>query len=296
MARAHSAQSDYYTDRFGSDAGTFYAGERMCAPSNQRPGSTMRQALAVVVALVGGGMALKATQETWQPLLSPHARVAADDAQPAPIQAANSQQTPQLETGAQTTAPPPAEAMADGRVADVGAGEETGPPIEVVKVGPPAGAELGQPATEPTSPEARPQSEDAAAEQAASQSPSQPEPLPPPVIDPADKVQTRAIAVGLHPGLSRALLMDLSANDYRNAGRAVRTALTQTPDGDVYVWPSKARHNGAQFEVRFVAGAPHGCRRYVVTIIRNRWSTTAAPLEKCGLNSPAGKQTSEARD
>jgi hypothetical protein len=36
------------------------------------------------------------------------------------------------------------------------------------------------------------------------------------------------------------------------------------------------------FQVRFVAGAAPGCRRYVVTVTKDGWLTTALPMEKCG--------------
>ena len=38
----------------------------------------------------------------------------------------------------------------------------------------------------------------------------------------------------------------------------------------------------ALFKVRFVPGAPAGCRRYVVTVTKDGWLTTALPMEKCG--------------
>ena len=106
-------------------------------------------------------------------------------------------------------------------------------------------------------------------------------PLPPPSVDSSDPYQVRAAAVGLHPGLSRVLLMRLSADDYRNAGIAIRTALAETPDSDVYVWPRQRRAELARFQVHFVPGAAPPCRRYVVTVAKDGWATTALPLEKC---------------
>jgi hypothetical protein len=108
------------------------------------------------------------------------------------------------------------------------------------------------------------------------------EPLPPPTVDPGDPYQVRAVAVGLHPGLSRVLLARLSAADYRNAGIAIKTALAETPDTAVLVWPRKRAPDLALFKVRFVPGAAPACRRYVVTITKDGWSTTAAPMERCG--------------
>jgi hypothetical protein len=109
------------------------------------------------------------------------------------------------------------------------------------------------------------------------------EPLPPPTVDPTDPYQARAVAVGLHPDLSRALLERLSPTDYRNAGIAIQTALAETPDRGVFVWPRQRHPELALFQVRFVPGAAPSCRRYVVTITKDGWLTTASPMEKCGL-------------
>jgi hypothetical protein len=107
------------------------------------------------------------------------------------------------------------------------------------------------------------------------------EPLPPPTVDANDPYQKRALAVGLHPGLSHVLLAKLSPTDYRNAGIAIETALVKTPEGGVYVWPREGKPDLAVFRVHFVAGAAPGCRRYVVVVAKDRWLTTAAPMEKC---------------
>jgi hypothetical protein len=108
-------------------------------------------------------------------------------------------------------------------------------------------------------------------------------PLPPPVVDPGDPNQKKAVAVGLHPGLSRVLLARLSAVDYRNAGIAIQTALTETPDNAVYIWPRQKKPDLAMFQVHFVPGAVDDCRRYVVTVSKDGWLTTALPMEKCGV-------------
>ena len=63
----------------------------------------------------------------------------------------------------------------------------------------------------------------------------------------------------------------------------MRTALAETPDGAVFAWPRESKRGIAIFQVKFVEGAPAGCRRYVVTIAREGWSTTALPMEKCGI-------------
>ncbi len=111
-------------------------------------------------------------------------------------------------------------------------------------------------------------------------------PLPAPVVDPKDLYQKKAMAVGLHPDISRAVLKRLTSADYRNAGIAVRTAIAETPEDGTYAWPRKAGVKLALFEVHFVKGASGDCRRYVVTVTKDGWSTTAPPMEKCGVSIP----------
>jgi hypothetical protein len=79
--------------------------------------------------------------------------------------------------------------------------------------------------------------------------------LPPPAVDPTDPYQVRAAAVGLHPDLSRVLLTRLSPTDYRNAGIAIQTAMAETPDSSVFVWPRQRTPELALFQVRFAPGA-----------------------------------------
>jgi hypothetical protein len=104
-------------------------------------------------------------------------------------------------------------------------------------------------------------------------------------VDPSDPYQRRAEAVGLHPQLSRVLLARLTPADYRNAGIAIATAISQTPDQGVLVWPRQRTPEQALFQVRFVAGAAPGCRRYVVSVTKDGWLTTAPPMEKCGTQA-----------
>jgi hypothetical protein len=110
------------------------------------------------------------------------------------------------------------------------------------------------------------------------------EPLPPVVVDPNDPYQRRAEAVGLHPGLSRVLLARLSAEDYRNAEYAINTAIAKTTDGSVFAWPRQRISDLALFKVHFVRGVTPDCRRYVVTVAKDGWVTTALPMERCGPN------------
>ncbi len=106
-------------------------------------------------------------------------------------------------------------------------------------------------------------------------------PYTPPAAEPTDHYGVRAKAAGLHPDLSRALLADLSDTDYRNANTAVRRAMAQPSDDAVVKWPRKREGSAALFEVRFVSGAPPHCRRYIVTVEKNRWLTTAQPVDAC---------------
>jgi surface antigen len=94
--------------------------------------------------------------------------------------------------------------------------------------------------------------------------------------------RAHAIAAGLSPDLPNVLLTRLSESDLKNAGYAVKTALAKTPDDASFAWPPKPSQQQALFEVRFVAGASQGCRRYIVTVTKERWSSTTAAMEKCG--------------
>lgn len=104
--------------------------------------------------------------------------------------------------------------------------------------------------------------------------------------EPTDPVQKRAAAAGLSPDLSRALLTRLTAVDFENAAAAIRTAVAETPDDGVLVWPKQRKPEQALFKVHFVPGAASPeCRRYVVTVVtRDGWTTTAPPMERCGIS------------
>jgi hypothetical protein len=105
--------------------------------------------------------------------------------------------------------------------------------------------------------------------------------LPPPAVAPNNPLQARAVSIGLHPGVSAALLERMSDGDYRNAAYAIATALAETPDTGTFVWPTRRRPDHALFTVKFVSGAPPECRRYVVTVTKDNWLTTALPMEHC---------------
>jgi len=103
----------------------------------------------------------------------------------------------------------------------------------------------------------------------------------------ANPEQAKAIAAGLHPDISRAVLTRLTAADFKNAGIAIKTALAETPDDKTYSFPKAKKAGQAVFDVHFVNGAPADCRRYVTTVTLDGWSTTAAPMEKCGVKRKA---------
>jgi hypothetical protein len=95
--------------------------------------------------------------------------------------------------------------------------------------------------------------------------------------------------VGLHPDITLTLLRRLSDDDFRNARLAIGKAIAETNDDAVLVWPAERKPGHAQFQVHFVEGASANCRRYVVTIAKGGWLTTALPMEKCGVKRVAAK-------
>jgi hypothetical protein len=154
--------------------------------------------------------------------------------------------------------------------------------IEAPPITPPySERKLAAPAELPSTPEPAPLTTASLPYPTPTAPPAAAEPFTPPTVDPSDPYQARAAAAGLHPELSRVLLARLSETDYRNARTAVETAVAETPDNGVFVWPRQRKPELALFRVRFVAGAAPGCRRYVVTVVKDGWLTTALPMEKC---------------
>lgn len=98
----------------------------------------------------------------------------------------------------------------------------------------------------------------------------------------ASPKRKRAIAAGLGPDLPNVLLTRLTKADLDNAAYAIKTALAKTADDASFAWPASPSKQQALFEVRFVTGASPGCRRYVVTVTKDRWTSTSAALERCG--------------
>lgn len=105
----------------------------------------------------------------------------------------------------------------------------------------------------------------------------------------ADPLARRASTAGLHPDISRVLLQRLSDADFKNAGAAIQKAVAETADDAVLVWPKQRKPELALFQVYFVPGAAPDCRRYVVTVTKDAWSTTALPMERCGVKPPRAK-------
>ncbi|MBS0234979.1 MAG: hypothetical protein JSR99_16015 [Proteobacteria bacterium] len=99
----------------------------------------------------------------------------------------------------------------------------------------------------------------------------------------SDPYRRKAEAVGLHPDLSRAVLTRLTPTDYRNAAYAIQKALKTVRNDGEFTWPRAHRAGTAVFNVHFVQGAARDCRRYVVTVTKDRWTSTALPMEKCGV-------------
>lgn len=162
------------------------------------------------------------------------------------------------------------------------------PPTATVNDKPAAAASTEEPAAQTN----------ATAETIAAAEAAPPDANPPfkqPELSPnADRYQRQAMAVGLHPELSHALLVRLTKVDYRNAGYAIKTALADTADDAVMAWPREAKARQAVFKVHFVAGANTDCRRYVVTVTLDNWETTAHPMEKCKAQHPPGKAANAA--
>jgi hypothetical protein len=266
--RARRSRQD--TLDFGHDEepvfGALDAGERICPPHMARAeGGTFLPSLILVLVVLGGGGAilyfdpdlplrLKAHIAALAPAAGHSLSAALVPSPPAPPPIA-----PPPAPAAELLPPPPAPVARE--IADA-----PGAPAK-------ADAEITTGALPPTPAEAA----DA--------------PLPPPRLDPSDPYQKRAAAVGLHPEVSRVLLRRMSAADYRNAGDAIKTAIAKTPDDGIFVWPRQRKPADALFRVHFVPGAAPHCRRYVVTVTKDGWSTTAPPMEKCDASFGSRKSS-----
>lgn len=247
------------------DAELFLSGERI-GPPLRRSRSTMLSASIAIIVMLAIGWGAAATRDIWlvwwQALIAPSPPVLA--ARP---------ETPQ---------PPPA--IQPEREIATAPGRDAGTPV-VPKA-------ENQPEPKDAALETPPSASEASTEQTDDEEDKlaarEAEPLA--IKAPSDPLKKRAFSAGLHPELSPALLSRMTSVDFRNAATAVKKALAELADADVLVWPKKAPAKGAQFEVRFVQSAAPGCRRYVVTVIKDRWSTTAQPMEKCGAELPSRKR------
>ena len=255
-ARRSNARAEY-----SAFDGEFLPGERIGPPLGRGPGRAVLRGLIILIVL-GGGWALVDGQVAVPKWLLSEIVAAYSSwdwsipkriEQP-PSAALAAGPAAKLPIGSSAPAPQPPVSDATAALLDV-------PPRPVVTTVPPAAA----------TGEAAPVTGEVPGA-----------PLPPPIVDPSDPYQRRAEAVGLHPQLSRVLLARLTPADYRNAGIAIETAVSQTPDHGVLVWPRQRTPDQALFQVRFVAGAAPGCRRYVVSVTKDGWLTTAPPMEKCG--------------
>lgn len=266
-ARRHEAPSperysfDFVRERPDDTLGPLDAGEPIYPPRQR--GSSMLSASLMLLVLFGGGWLVLNAPGDWL------AQVGERAAQL--MRMLDSRQSGMAEANLAATAPQ---------------GMTASPPVEPAAA--PAVQTIEPHATiavdEPVPPDAAPV-ETASIDEAAPEEDGDPQPLPPPQVDPKDPYQRRAMAAGLHPDLSRALLARLTAADYRNAAYAVDTAIAKTANGAEFVWPRQRKPEQALFRVQFVKGAVLGCRRYVVTVSKDGWLTTALPMERC---SPGG--------
>ncbi|MFV0367765.1 MAG: hypothetical protein ACK5KM_04845, partial [Hyphomicrobiaceae bacterium] len=300
------------------DFGQFYPGEPIAAPPRRR-GSSMRSATLVILVLSGIGWGLWKTDAYWRPLASVLTSEVMAALERSGASATGLSSSPQpsdpltgdAAAGPLSTIPPSGEDVASAH------GAFAGTPVEAQgdADGPAAGLEAEasdekDAAADPASDEPAPEKKAASPE---TETPEQPAasaaveklntssktskteevvPLPPLQVDPKDPYQKRALAAGLHPDLSRVLLQRMSSTDYRNAREAVRKALNNAADDATFVWPRQRVPKQALFKVHFVAGAPSDCRRYVVTITKDGWSTTAQPMERCGFKRTAARSSS----
>lgn len=272
-ARRHEAPSperysfDFVRERPDDTLGPLDAGEPIYPPRQR--GSSMLSASLVLLVLFGGGWLVLNAPGDWL------AQVGERAAQL--MRMLDSRQSGMAEANLAATAPQ---------------GMTASPPVEPAAA--PAVQTIEPHATiavdEPVPPDAAPV-ETASIDEAAPEEEGDPQPLPPPQVDPKDPYQRRAMAAGLHPDLSRALLARLTAADYRNAAYAVDTAIAKTENGAEFVWPRERKPEQALFRVKFVKGAVLGCRRYVVTVSKDGWLTTALPMERCSPGGD-GKKTS----
>lgn len=249
----------------GFEREEFFTGEPICPPRPRRGAVFKLLSWLVVLGAVGGGWSLWRDRPAWLET------VAADAAALWTALNPKDSQPAQPEQAASAPPPVPEQAVAETEVTDA-PGADAGTAFETVTTeAAPADAA-----------EANAQS-DTGDGDAAPAKPAVPQVAP----SRRDRLEKQAEAVGLNPDLSKSLLKRLTDTDFRNASIAIKKALAGTAEADVFTWPAKPKPSLAQFEVRFVPGAAENCRRYVVTVTKDRWSTTAPPMEKCGVAKSA---------
>lgn len=242
----------------------FYAGERICPPGSLPRRRPVRRYLKLATTTAACAWAWVSVPEDmrWHALETIERAIATRIA---------------MNSAPGGVAP----AMDPEEIAALAAPQAAPPLPEARQIAEAPAEKAGVPAPEPAATEpSKPASQDPPAMEKQEEAPP---PLPPPVVDPADPYQQRALAAGLHPDLPRVVLKTLSEVDFRNAKAAIKSALADTPFDGVHAAPKGG--GGAKlalFEVRFVRGSDPTCRRYVVTVTKNRWSTTAPPMEQCG--------------
>ncbi|MTD94299.1 hypothetical protein GIW81_08115 [Hyphomicrobium sp. xq] len=253
--------SDFDEDAYAFE---FEPGERICPPRSHG-GSSVPGAILIIVLMLAAGWGFMYAPAEWLGSFGERVAAVATLFRTTP----NSAVTSDPSTIATADAVVPAAPMPEAQVADA-------PPVsgEAVPNAPPtdAGKAVETGSIDPAS--AAP-----------------PAPLPPPRVDPGDPYQKRAVAVGLHPDLSRVLLRRMTSTDYRNAGYAIDTAIAKTADESDFIWPRQRKPEQALFRVHFVRGAAVTCRRYVVTVTKDGWTTTAPPMERCGAKVAAGNRS-----
>ncbi len=231
----------------------FYAGEPISAPPRKR-GNPVRKFYLFLFVAVGAGAGLVyygAPLQQWVSSVEQIVSTAINARAPsAPLEPVPPKDVAMAENSGPLPQPTPPAANSQ--------------PLPEVVISEAPGAKTGSPATEEKS--------DAAATEASSAPAA-----------PADPYRKRAEAAGLHPDLSHVLLARLTAADYKNAAFAIDKALKTVPDDGVFEWPRSRKNGSAVFNIHFVAGAGHDCRRYVVTVTKDRWTTTALPMERCGV-------------
>ena len=281
---AYRQYSTHYSDNdTGEETSSFGPGERIGAPLRKRKSVLLRTAVVLAVA---GGLGVAVEKTVWPGWTQAAAElgttaggIVLERIRSAAAAGKTLPEKPRDEALAKPEQP------ADV-VADAGAAAKSAEPRAVA--GLENGPALAAAEPQPSAPPVATKEVAVAAEPPKTESYERPVAAAPPA--PSNPMRARAEAAGLHPDLSGAVLAKLSKADFRNAEVAIKTALAETADDQTYSWPRQRKPDLALFEVHFVPGAAPACRRYVVTIAKDGWLTTALPMERCGV--PRGAKPS----